>query len=866
MMRPIMTACLGGALLFTGGCGRSSSPEQMAADSTLAAARAAMDRGDQESARRGFLALLKMEESLGRVAPQAEATRALAGIAADRAEFDSAFTLYGRSRELYRSLADRETARKVTVEVASLHRLMGEESQAFTLLEEALRLARVFGDSGGVHEIELAILPSCRLLDRRDVERDAVNDLLKAYAGEEKADSLARVFEEVGLTQLFRREYSRAAEHFLRGASLSDQAGDSVRGTRLLVDAGIALAGGGRTPEAFQSYGDALRRTDRLRGTTAIRSELLLRVGNAYARSRQIEQARRFYTPALSAAVRGGNKLAEGYLALQMALCDLDRNPGESLRNIRNAVELFQGAGSSRASAYALLCLGTAHERASRLTDAIQAYRAAVDELETTRACAEDDLYADCEKTFFGHYAGAPYDQLLDALFRTGQYDLGFQYAQRKQAWQLRQIFDRQDLRRQGDPADAPLSELRHAVAIRTGAEKQLAHLMESAAANRILSTPVRTVLEKSRIAIADRTAEVVRADRMYEPFVRLAPLAIADVQKKILPGEALIWYVPGKRSLYMVVILASRISVQLAAVDRERLQGLVGEVASALQRAEAKGDSISKVTILPDVRTPEVLRQLYEAFVRPVEGDLSSASRLSVVLPHELASVPVHALRRNNLFGTPFLAEQKTVCYLPGAHWLAGKAAEPGTVKTVAGLGFAGTTAWDVEYELRDIRAFFKEARLAFGQQATLEELQKERADVLHLAVGVRFAAEAPWNAALILSDGKSNTTPAPVPLGALLTLPPVPTVVFSCLTPDQPLTPALVAPLFLGNGSRFVIATAYTPSRKLKKFFCESWYTALASGATPEQAFRKAQRDMIRNPEFSSPLVWSAYTLWGR
>ncbi len=866
MIRLAVMSCLAGALLLAAGCGRSSSPEQAAADSTLAAARSALERGDHEGARRGFQALLKMEEGLGRVAPQAEAMRSLAGIAVARAEFDSAFVLYGKSRELYRSLADRGAARRVTIDVASLHRLMGEELQAFTLLEEALRLARVFGDSGGVHEVEMALLPSCCLLDRRDVEAEAVNDLLKTYGGEKDAGTLARVYNEVGLTQLFRREYSRAAEHFLRGAALADQAGDSIRGTELLLDAGIALVGDGRAPEAFQSYGNALRRTDRLRGTAAIRSELLLRVGNAYARSRQFEQARRFYSPALSAAVRGGNKLAEGYLVLQMALCDLDRNPGESLRNIRNAVELFQGTGSSRASTYALLCLGTAHERANRLTDAIQAYRAAVDELEATRAYTGDDLYADCERTFFPQYAGAPYDQLLDALFRTGQYDLGFQYAQRKQAWELRGIFDRQDLRRQGDPAEAPLAGLQHAVAVRTGAEKQLASVLESAAADRVLSTSIRTVLEKSRIAIADRTAEIVRANRTYEPFVRLAPLASADIQRRLLPGDALLWYVPGKRSLYTVVLTASRISVQLAAVERDRLQGLVGELASALQHAEAKGDSISKVTIVPDLRTMEVLRQMYEAFVRPVEGDLSYASRLAVVLPRELASVPVHALRRNNLFGTPFLSELKTVSYLPGAYWLMGKGPEPSTVKTVAGLGFAGTTAWDVEYELRDIRAFFKEARLAFGEQATLEKLQKERADVLHLALGVRFAAGAPWNAALILSDGKSSTTSELVPLGALLTLPPVPTVVFSCLTPDQPLTPALVAPLFLSDGSRYVIATAYTPSRKLKKFFCESWYTALASGVSPEQAFRKAQRDMIRNPEFSSPLVWSAYALWGR
>ncbi len=251
---------------------------------------------------------------------------------------------------------------------------------------------------------------------------------------------------------------------------------------------------------------------------------------------------------------------------------------------------------------------------------------------------------------------------------------------------------------------------------------------------------------------------------------------------------------------------------------------------------------------------------------MRPVEGDISAAARLQVVLPQELSALPLHALRRNGLPGTPYLAELKTVSYLPGAQWVRVQQMDSTAVKDVAGLGFAGTTAWDVEYELRDIRAFYKEARLAFGQQATLERLRQEKADVLHLALGLRYADQAPWNAALVLSDGKSATTRALVPLGELLSLHAVPTVVFSGLTAGQSETPALVAPLFLSNGSRFVITTAYTPSRKLKKFFGEAFYTALAAGTTPEQAFRKAQRDMIRSPEFSSPLVWSSYELWGK
>jgi CHAT domain-containing protein len=866
MIRQALLAGMVGAFLLASGCSKTPMPEQLMADSTLAAAREALNRGEHEKARQAFRNVMALEMKLGRVAPQAEATDALARIAAARAEFDSALALYTRSRELYRSLADRPSVRRITLEIASLYHLMGDERQAFNILEEALRLTKVFGDSMGVREIELVILPSCRLLDQRDVETLVVNDLLKAYSGKKEKRGLARVYEEVGKTQLFRREYSRAAEHFLHAVTLADQVGDSVWATEALVNVGIAQSGAGRVVEAFQSFGEALRRTDRLRGAADIRSGLLLRIGNAYVRSKQFEQAKRFFTPALSAALRAGNKLAEGYIALQMALCDLDRNTEESVRSMRNVVDLFRGAGLSRASSYALLCLGVAHERAGKLIEAIQTYRAAVEELEATRAYLEDDLYEDCEQAFFPGYHGAPYDQLLDVLFRTGQYDQGFQYAQRRRAWELRRIFDRDVFHRPDDPAAALLAQLYQTVAARTGAERQLAHVLETTPGDRTLLASIRTTLERSNVAIATCTNEIVRVNRIYEPFVRLTPLPVSDIQKSLNGGDALLWYVSGRRSLYVVVATSSRVSVQLAAMDHERLQALVGDLAIALQRAEAKGDSISKITAIPDIHTMEVFRQLYEGFVRPIEADISAAAGLQVVLPSALAPIPLHALRRNSLPGTPYLAETKTVSYLPGAGWIRGQVQDSSAVRNVVGVGFAGSTAWDVEYELRDIRAFFKEAQLVFGQQATLKELQNVKADILHLAIGVRYADQAPWNAALVLSDGKSAVSQALVPLGDLLTLPVVPTVVVSGLIADQPQTPALIAPLFLSNGTRSLIATTYTPSRKLKKFFGESFYTALASGASPEQAFRKAQRDMIRSPEFSSPLVWSSYTLWGR
>jgi CHAT domain-containing protein len=170
------------------------------------------------------------------------------------------------------------------------------------------------------------------------------------------------------------------------------------------------------------------------------------------------------------------------------------------------------------------------------------------------------------------------------------------------------------------------------------------------------------------------------------------------------------------------------------------------------------------------------------------------------------------------------------------------------------------------VEYELRDIRAFFKDVRLYFDQQASLATLQKENEDLLHLAIRFQFNDQRPGNSFFILSDGESAGTMKHIPLGQLLSLPPVPAVVVSDLdehrTGIRPSEPYL----FLANGTQEIVFTSTVPSRKAKKFFGEIFYTTLLTGADVRAAYRKAQLEMIRTADYASPFTWAPFFLWGR
>ena len=289
-------------------------------------------------------------------------------------------------------------------------------------------------------------------------------------------------------------------------------------------------------------------------------------------------------------------------------------------------------------------------------------------------------------------------------------------------------------------------------------------------------------------------------------------------------------------------------------------------EFTDVLRRREAYADSSSSMSFAMDRRTRELGPGIYQDFIRPVEDDLASATKLYVVLPDGVPTLPFHALRRTALPGSEYLAERFQLSYLPSAKTLTLPRPVLTGVHDVAGIGFPGSTGWDVEYELRDIRAFFKEAKLYFNQRATLTTLQAEHADVLHLAIECRFHHQDPQNLAVVLSDGKSPDASALVPVAALFSLRGSPTIVLSALESERTAIHPSLPYIFLADGSGYVIMNTYLPSRKVKKSFGESFYTALMDGnTTPPVAFRTAQRDMIKNPETSAPGVWAPFFAWG-
>jgi tetratricopeptide (TPR) repeat protein/CHAT domain-containing protein len=853
--------------LIVCGCSKQPTEQEKSADALLLRAKAFLSRGEYRQARSLVGLASELDESLGRTAKVAEELRLLGSSSRSIGLLDSALVFYNRAIEVYRSLADRKAVLDVTLEIASIVRMTGEERRAYEIYVEALRLAKVFNDVDGVRDIEWAMLPACRALDEQGEEKQILTELLQGYAGRKDARGLSRVQYEIGLSRFAVADYDSASRAFQRAFALAESAKDSLMSLNALLQLAITEDAAAHPRESYQAYGDAIRRSEKVRGAQPVRLELFTRVGNAYLRGRRFGDAARFYRAALTSALNTGNKLAEAYIGLHLGHCDLETNRDAATKSYRSSLELFRSLGYAPGAVYAEVCLGLAAQRSGQYIEASKSLKSAIETSSMIAARHErGDLYADCERAFLGSHPFPAYDGMIELLLQAGKTDEAFLYAEQRNNAILRNDLEAF----QPKPLDETLTDALNRYfderARHIGVERLLEQVLLSGTAQKEQLASIKTVIDGNSRRMVDASDAVVRLNKAFEAVVMVSGVALSAVQKTLSPGVAYVEFVPTHRSLYMFVVTAAKSSVQLAAVTADSIVSQSYRFLTLLRRRELRSDTTQVRLMRIDQQLQDLTGQLYSAFIRPIEGELAGVTKVIAVFTGDLPTVPLHALRRGTVPGAPFVGEQHLVTYLPTASALFLDAPELTTVRDVIGFGHPGNTGWDVEYELRDIRAFYKDAKLFFNQQASLSTLQNEKADVLHLATEFQYDAQSPGNSFIILSDGKTVDGVRHLPPGELFSLARFPTVVVSDLASNRlTIVPAEMY-VFLASGTGALITNAYTPSRKTKKIFGESFYTALLQGNATPAGYWKTQLEMMKNSESSGQYAWGAFFLWGR
>jgi tetratricopeptide (TPR) repeat protein len=781
------------------------------------------------------------------------------------AQFDSAFYFYGRSREAYRNLAHRSRAYQMTYAIGNLSLQMNRPQDARALYEETLRLAIVFEDVRDARDLRWALIPVYAALEERDNEQKMLAHLLAEARAASSGLDEARVHYGTGLSLAARGETAEAIGAYLRAVTLADQAQDSVLSEQVLIHLGLAFDAAGRSQDALETFTTALRKPATLDQNPDLHIELLMRIGNLYLRRNETDFALQQFRIALPLAQQRQNALAEAYCTVQMAHATLRRDRTEAMHMLRSGYDQFYAFGYKPGIAYALASLGDVAERESRLTDALQLYQAAAKaegSLVATRAF--DDLYAECERSTLGVSGSNASASLVSLLLQLGKKEEAWIFQQGTNNRAFAAAFSTWTYKTGDHGVDTLLSESNRQRSLYCGAERELEHLMSTRAGNKGVLREIHAVLQSAGEVGEECAQEVQRIRPDLAPIAGSDRLSPADIQKNLREGTAFLTFLPGRRSWYTSLITRDRVAVEVSGQSTERVLQAARDYLQTLRERVAEADSLGAGYSRLDQRLRGSMRELHEALVLPVEYLFRPGMRVLVQFPPNMPEIPVHALRRGGSSGSPYLIERYDIQYIPTPRMLKTSAPSTQGVRTVTCLGFPGSTAWDVEYELRDVRYFFKDAQMLFGRDAVLDTLRLVRSDVLHLAVDVQFGLQSPLLGAVILSDGVSITGYHRVAFSTLTDLPPHRLVVVSNLSLlPRTLHPGL-AFIFSVSGSDGTIMNSVPPLRGAKKAFGEFLYTALQAGASPETAFRTAQQQMINTREFTGPQFWAPFMYW--
>ncbi len=846
------------------GCGDGQQADRTALDTTLTRAEAFIAEGNDLEARRFLISHLAAHPDIWAGPSAPDGFRMLGDLSRSAASFDSAITFYQRAGKEYRGRGRRDAAYLMEYAEAELERQTQRPDRAHALYAEALRLATVFGDSSAAWTIRLALLPVYRALEMIDDEEKTAALLFTEAQRRKDPGMEALVFYELGAARIALGEPDRATDEFLRAVTLADQAKDSVLATRALLRVAMSLEAAGRTRDVAETYNAIVRRSDALKAAPELNLEVLMRAGNFFLRSRNPAAAERFYRSGVALAEASQNLLAEAYCGMQLGHCMLTRSKDEAIRLFRSSFEHLRMLGHSRGIAYALLSLGGVAERANSLTDAAELYRRAVQEQESCFRIPEpEDLLAECETAALGLRGNDASATLLTLLLQTGKTEEAFWYQERKTG---RSIFDTYAvwLPQSGDRSlDTLLSAFAHARALHIGAEKQLEILASTRPGNTPLLKQLHRSLKEASGAMREIAGRVSRMRPALEPAVRYDGISPAELQNHLPEGTVVLTYTLTGRSVYVTAITNARIFYAVSAAGVEEVSGLVEEFLAVLAAPGQAGDSLVRAQRKEDPDLSRATRGLYEALILPVESVLQTATNVEVVLPPELQLFPFQALRRGR-GGSPYLAQRALISYLPTARAALLPSHSPETVRDILCVGFPGTTSWDVEYELRDVRAFYKDARLCFGRNAVADTLRMKRADLLHLAVEIRLSRQRPVFGSMLLSDGQSSAGIARLALGELPALPGSGAVLVSNLTLRMPALDRCIPYALRSAGNGVAILSVFPSTRKAKKDFGEAFYTALQGGAGVPAAYRKTQEAMIGRKETAAPSMWAAFLLW--
>ena len=819
------------------------------------------------------LMLYEQEKELSRLA---ECYGYLSRISLGQGQFKNALESARTAFEYSRQANDFRGQARIDLILGDVYRTMGAYEKSFIHFESSHALSSAFDDRASKSESALRKGRVLFLMNRWDESLGEYEEALAHFRSAQVAHKAAEALIGIGEVYHRQRRYGEALSSLAQAQEALDFSEFPLLGARLKVAFGNVYRAVNDGNSALQQFREGVNKLRSLRVGREHETLLMFSIATMYDESGRLEDAKRFYNEAVTVAKASGDRLAENYLYLFIANVTERQIPASQpafqidkrIETYAQIAQRFQECAHPTGEAYTYARAGDLYRSVGRLVEARSMY---------DRAIGLDD---------------SRYGEYLDPeMHLPMQIELGLdndrEQWHKKLAGVLLKIRRPEDALRIVDRARSGtfgrLLQGEDIVIRNVGLQKDMEEYRSKYEECRLLQLELSSLLSHRDYQAAPRQVQILRtqfarfngelnqiAARItriypnYGPLTGGGSISLTDLQSSIPRGTLVLSYLLDDQELSIFAVSHTGFEVKTVPVIRERLLGLVGEYRNLLRDPNVYAGAAGEASLPAMTRFANLSTVLYDMLLRPVDALMDRS--LVIVAGKDLEMFPFHALEQQARDGTiRYLVEMTSVDYLGTLSSIRFRTAPDVQIRDVVALGNPTGKNWSIDYELRDIRSFFKEANVLIGFEATWKNMTSKRADILQLATDFR---NNPGNYPLgmiALSDGETLEESVDIPFVMLTSVQAFPVVVLAnTMGQGGGLTP-LHAYLLRINGTSDVFFNAWGAERKAAKFFSEFFYTHLSNGLAPGDAYRQALLNLIRTPEVNHPYSWGQFFHYG-
>jgi hypothetical protein len=252
-----------------------------------------------------------------------------------------------------------------------------------------------------------------------------------------------------------------------------------------------------------------------------------------------------------------------------------------------------------------------------------------------------------------------------------------------------------------------------------------------------------------------------------------------------------------------------------------------------------------------------ELSEKLYSVLIQPLEK--FGKQRFVIIPPIGINKFPFHALSKN---GKPLISMIE-VSYLPASQFLRTTKRFPKFLNNIVAFGYTPDPRWGLEFELRDIRSFFRNPQIFVNQNATKENLEKTFGEMLQISSP--FTSSVDGKFSVTLSDGNPSPVGVEIPISTFASLHPFPLVYMADIDSKGNDIGMQHSLYWLMNGTSSVITTQFPVEAKMTRLFGETFYSTLSSTIDPYGSYRRGVQRLIDEKDFSGNKTWRSFFYYG-